>query len=183
MPRLWDGGFPERPGVLGLRSGAGDRRGLRALAVRLRALLACALLLGSACGERAPAAAPSVLPQTRIRVGNVDAQVEVAATPAVRKRGLMFREVLAADHGMLFIFPDERLRVFWMRNTRIPLSIAYADSGGRIVQIADMEPLSEGSVPSGVPARYALEMNRGWFARHGVRVGDTIRRIPAIEVE
>ena len=156
---------------------------MRAFAVRCCALLVCALLLGSACGERPPVAASSQLPQVRIRVGNTDARVEIAATPAVRKRGLMYREELGADDGMLFIFPDERLRAFWMRNTRIPLSIAYADSGGRIVQIADMEPFSEGSVPSGSPARYALEMNRAWFARHGVRVGDTIRRIPPVEVE
>lgn len=151
--------------------------------MRRCALLVCALLLGSACGEHSPAADPSRLPQAQIRVGNAGAQVEIAATPAVRKRGLMYREELVADHGMLFIFPDERLRAFWMRNTRIPLSIAYADSGGRIVQIADMEPFSDGSVPSVAPARYALEMNRGWFARHGVRVGDTIRRIPSVEVE
>jgi len=109
--------------------------------------------------------------------------VEIAFTEAARSRGLMFREALAADHGMLFIFPDERPRSFWMRNTRIPLSIAYADSGGRIVRIAEMEPFSETSIPSGAPARYALEMVRGWFLRHGVREGDTIRRIPSVAVE
>jgi len=116
-------------------------------------------------------------------VGNADAWVEIVATPATRNRGLMFREALDADHGMLFIFPDEQPRSFWMRNTRIPLSIAYADSVGRIVHIADMKPFSERSVPSGAPARYALEMERGWFVRHGVRPGDTIRRIPAVAVE
>lgn len=149
----------------------------------LRAFLVCALLSASACGEGSPSSAAPSLPQAGIRVGNADARVEVAFTEATRIRGLMFREALPADHGMLFIFPDERPRSFWMRNTRIPLSIAYADSGGRIVRIADMEPFSERSVPSGAPARYALEVNRGWFERHGVAQGDTIRRIPAVAVE
>jgi len=145
----------------------------------LRARVVAALLVVGACGE----GSTSPLPQARIRVGNVDAQVEIVATPATRTRGLMFRDALDEDQGMLFIFPDEQPRNFWMRNTRIPLSIAYADSGGRIVHIADMEPLSERSTPSGAPARYALEMKRGWFLRHGVRAGDTIRRIPAVAVE
>ena len=77
----------------------------------------------------------------------------------------MFREELPEDRGMLFVFPDERVLEFWMRNTEIPLSIAFADASGRIVRIADMEPLSDAPVSSGAPARYALEVNRGWFAR------------------
>ena len=154
---------------------------MSASAASLATLLVCALCLGSACGDGSSSSL--ALPVARIRVGNADAWVEVVATPATRSRGLMFRETLAADRGMLFIFPDERTRQFWMRNTRIPLSIAYADSGGRIVRIAEMEPLSEHSVPSGAPARYALEMNLGWFHRHGIREGDTIRRIPRVAVE
>ncbi len=84
---------------------------------------------------------------------------------------------------MLFVFPEERVLDFWMRNTRIPLSIAFADASGRIVRIADMEPFSDAQVSSGAPARYALEVNAGWFARRGVRTGDDLRDLPQGGVE
>jgi hypothetical protein len=79
---------------------------------------------------------------------------------------------------MLFLFSVDEVQTFWMRNTKIPLSIAYADKSGRIVRIADLEPLDERPVSSIAPARYALEMNRGWFAAHGVVAGDEINDIP-----
>ena len=109
--------------------------------------------------------------------------VEVAATPASRGRGLMFRSELAQDRGMLFVFPEEKVLEFWMRNTDIPLSIAFADASGRIVRIADMEPRSEALVSSGEPARYALEVNRGWYAKHGVGSGDSLGHLPSAPVE
>jgi uncharacterized membrane protein (UPF0127 family) len=102
---------------------------------------------------------------------------EIAQRPAERQRGLMFRESLPPDHGMLFIFPAETVQTFWMRNTTLPLSIAYADSRGRIVRIADLAPLDERPVTSVGPARYALEMNRGWFQAHAVVAGDRITGI------
>ena len=117
----------------------------------------------------------------RIRVGNHEISVEVAADPETRRRGLMEREGLPEDHGMLFIFPHERVLSFWMKNTPLPLSIAYADAEGRIVRIADLEPHSERGVSSGKPALYALEMERGWFERKGVLVGDSLRRLPEVE--
>ena len=166
-----------------MRSGIGDRGRLNVRAAGLRAGLVGALLFGFACGDGLLSSSAEALPGARIRVGNADAWVEIVATPATRNRGLMFREALDEDHGMLFVFPDEQPRNFWMRDTQIPLSIAYADSAGRILRIADMEPFSERSVPSGAPARYALEMQRGWFERKGVRRGDTIRRIPAVEAK
>jgi len=116
-------------------------------------------------------------------VGNRSVRAEIAATPDARRRGLMFRERLAEDHGMLFLFPHERILRFWMKNTPLPLSIAFADARGRIVRIADLEPHSEASVSSGVPALYALEMSRGWFARNAVLEGDRILRIPRPRVE
>ncbi|HXK24905.1 MAG TPA: DUF192 domain-containing protein [Myxococcota bacterium] len=109
--------------------------------------------------------------------------VEVAATSASRGRGLMFRSELPEDRGMLFVFPEEKVLEFWMRNTDIPLSIAFADASGRIVQIADMEPRSEALVSSGAPARYALEVNRGWYAKHGVGRGDSLGHLPSVQVE
>jgi uncharacterized membrane protein (UPF0127 family) len=134
-----------------------------------------------ACGARGDDAGD--LPTAAIHVGNHRLTVEVAATPAARARGLMFRKELPEDRGMLFVFPDERVLDFWMRNTEIPLSIAFAEASGRIVRIADMEPRSEALVSSGAPARYALEVNRGWYATHGVQSGDSLGHLPATPAE
>ncbi len=106
--------------------------------------------------------------------GEVEVQVEIADSPEEQARGLMDRTALGEDRGMLFVFPEEDERSFWMRNTLIPLSIAYLDSEGRIVDIQDMKALDD--VPphyvSAEPARYALEVNRGFFEERGVEVGD-----------
>ncbi len=148
----------------------------RALAILLLASLSCGNG-GDASDVRPP------LPVASILVGHQRVTVEVAATPSARRRGLMHRESLPDDRGMLFIFPREKLLTFWMKDTHIPLSIAFAREDGTIVRIADLEPRSERAVSSRSPARYALEMNRGWFARRGVLEGDAIRRIPRPEVE
>ncbi len=101
-------------------------------------------------------------------------RTEIADTQAEQRRGLMERTELAEDAGMLFVFPREQPRSFWMRNTLIPLSIAYIDSDGRIVDIKDMQPLDETSVPSAEPAQYALEVNQGFFEARGIEVGNTL---------
>jgi uncharacterized membrane protein (UPF0127 family) len=102
--------------------------------------------------------------------------VEIADTDAERQTGLMGRTVLPEDAGMLFVFEGEQALSFWMRDTLIPLSIAYIDAQGRIVDIQDMEPLDD--VPphyvSAEPARYALEVNQGFFEERGVTVGDLV---------
>ena len=102
----------------------------------------------------------------------VEIRAEIADEEAEQKRGLMERTALAEDAGMLFVFPGERPRSFWMRNTLIPLSIAYIDGDGGIVDIQDMQPLDETAHPSAAPAQYALEVNQGFFEERGVRVGD-----------
>jgi len=145
----------------------------------LRVLLLAAALSWAACGNGTPPAVPGAeLPVDWLTVGGHQITVELARRPAERSRGLMFRQSLPPDHGMLFLFPRDDVQAFWMRNTTIPLSIAYADARGRIVRIADLEPLDERPVASVGPARYALEMNRGWFAAHGVAAGDRITGIP-----
>ncbi len=106
-----------------------------------------------------------------IRVAGIEIQVEIADDEAERSRGLMYRQSLPANHGMLFVYPDERRLGFWMRNTLIPLDIAYLDRAGRIVDIQQMEPQTSETHYSRAPAMYALEMNQGWFAEHGVAVG------------
>lgn len=104
--------------------------------------------------------------------------VEIAETPEQQQLGLMFREALPRTSGMVFVFPDEHRGGFWMKNTVVPLSIAFYDRSGRIVSILDMEPCREDPCPvydPGVPYRGALEVNQGLFADWGVAVGDRIR--------
>jgi hypothetical protein len=102
-------------------------------------------------------------------------RVEVAGTPEQRARGLMNRRKLADDQGMLFVFDKEETVSFWMKNTRIPLSIAFIAADGTIRQIENMEPYSLESIVSRRSVLYALEVNQGWFSRHGIEVGDRIR--------
>ena len=100
---------------------------------------------------------------------------EVADTPALRTRGLMGRQSLAPNHGMLFVFEQPQQQCFWMRNTPLPLSIAFLDDEGRISSMADMQPLSEATHCSQIPVRYALEMEQGWFTKRGIQPGEIIR--------
>jgi uncharacterized membrane protein (UPF0127 family) len=106
--------------------------------------------------------------------GKVEVRVEIADSPGEQAKGLMGRTALGEDRGMLFVFPDEKVRSFWMKNTLIPLSIAYIDSDGRIVDLQDMKPLDDDPphYVSAEPAQYALEVNQGFFEEHGVEVGD-----------
>lgn len=105
-------------------------------------------------------------------------RVEVARTESEKAKGLMFRESLGEDEGIIFVYAREEILSFWMKNTRIPLSIAFIDQRGRIVDIQDMEPFSLRTHFSARPAQYALEMNKGWFQRNGVGVGDFVKFPP-----
>lgn len=107
-------------------------------------------------------------------VGGTVFTIELAATPEQRQQGLMHREELAANTGMLFIFPESAPRSFWMKDTPLPLSIAFISSEGRILEIYDMEPLSLTPVRSRFPAKYALEVNQGRFDELGIEPGDRI---------
>jgi len=101
--------------------------------------------------------------------------VEVAKTPAERAKGLMGRKHLGQEEGMFFIFETEDYHAFWMKDTLIPLSIAFIDKSGRIVEIADMKPLSLDSHSPPKPVLYTLEMKKGWFSMNGIKVGDILR--------
>ncbi|MDR1099208.1 MAG: DUF192 domain-containing protein [Treponema sp.] len=100
--------------------------------------------------------------------------VELARTDAERAQGLMYRKSLDDGKGMLFIFDRDQIMSFWMKNTRIPLSIAFITKEGRILEIRDMQPLAEYSVRSSRSARYALEAPQGWFSRAGIKAGDLL---------
>lgn len=116
-----------------------------------------------------------------MHVGDHPFRVELAVTEEQRARGLMFREDLAPEEGMLFVFPDSALRSFWMKDTPLPLSIAFISRAGVILEIHDMEPFSLEPVRSRYPARYALEVNRGRFSELGITPGDLIEleKLPA----
>ncbi len=129
-----------------------------------------ALVTLLACGSK--------LPTTTLEVGGHALQAEIAHTHAARQQGLMFRDSMPADHGMLFVYRNEEVRNFWMKDTRIPLSIAFANRRGEIVRIADMQPFDQSRTSSLAPAKYALEMNLGWFAEHGIEKGMVIQGIP-----
>ena len=106
--------------------------------------------------------------------GKVELMVEIADDLPEQTRGLMGRTALGEDRGMLFVYPDEEVLSFWMKNTLIPLSIAFIASDGRIVDLQDMKPLDDDPphYVSAEPARYALEVNKGYFEKHGIKVGD-----------
>ena len=107
-------------------------------------------------------------------VGSHSFEVEIADDPDERETGLMGRDELAVNNGMLFVFPDAALRSFWMKNTLIPLSIAYINSRGEILEIHDMEPKSLQPVRSRYPAKYALEVNQGRFDQLGIAPGTLV---------
>jgi uncharacterized membrane protein (UPF0127 family) len=116
---------------------------------------------------------------SQLTINGKKIQVEVARTEDEKARGLMFRESLGKDDGMLFAYDREEFLTFWMKNTLIPLSIAFIDRRGKIVDIQDLEPFSLNTHVSALPAQYALEMNKGWFKRNGVGVGDLVRIPPS----
>ena len=114
-----------------------------------------------------------------IKVGNKTLKVRLAITPMQQRRGLMNVQgmgptKLPENEGMLFIYRREEILSFWMKNTTIPLSIAFIDKKGIITEIRDMKPLGMDSVRSAKPAQYALEVNRGWFTKNGIKVGSKV---------
>jgi len=118
------------------------------------------------------------LPVLELKAGMHLIRAEVAADFSSRARGLMHRKALAPNAGMLFVFDDAALHCMWMKNTYVPLSVAFVDEKGEITNIADMEPQSERSHCATRPARYALEMERGWFAQRGIKAGARLGGVP-----
>ncbi len=109
-----------------------------------------------------------------IKINNLLSNIEVASNPNDRRKGLMFRKSLPEDHGMFFVWEYRKRQCMWMRNTYIPLNVAYIDTKGKILEIYEMLPLSEDSICSKKRVKYALEVNLDWFKRNNVQVGDQI---------
>ncbi len=130
------------------------------------------------------AAESITFPRSTIRVGGHKIKAEIATSEKQLAHGLMFRKKLAADAGMLFIFEDETIRHFWMKNTFIPLAIGFFDSKGILVDIQEMEPVKsemQKEIPqyeSRKPAKYVLEVPSGWFKKNGVKTGAKLQIPP-----
>ena len=136
--------------------------------------LALALPLAAMTAHAQPGQPNTGLPTTKLTIGAQVVTAEVAATDKTRQIGLMYRFSLPPDHGMLFVHDAPRMLSFWMRNTYVPLSIAFIDAKGRIVNIEDMAPKTEDSHCAKRPVRFALEMEQGWFARRGIAAGQRL---------
>jgi uncharacterized membrane protein (UPF0127 family) len=141
------------------------------VAARLLLILAALLVAGTASADAKPRG-------TTVKVGPHALRVEVVANEADRMKGLMHRKSLGRDDGMLFIFDEPGYHSMWMKNTFIPLSVAFIDRDGTILNILDMEPHTEDPHISAGPSIYAIETNKGWFAAKKVKAGDRVTGLP-----
>ena len=132
-----------------------------------------------AAGAFAHADAPFKTAQ--IKVGAHPLKVEVAQSDEQRMRGLMFREKLGRDDGMLFVFDEPAYQAMWMKNTLIPLSVAFLDGDGVILNVLDMEPQTLDTHQSAGPAVYAIETNKGWFAQKKLGAGTKVTGLPKVK--
>ncbi len=133
-----------------------------------------------ALAAAAPALAEAPAKTSTLKVGSHALKVEVALTDEQRMTGLMFREALGKDDGMLFIFDEPAYQSMWMKNTLIPLSVAFVDAQGTILNILDMEPQTLDSHTSAGPATYAIETNKGWFAGRKIKAGEKVAGLPKV---
>jgi len=190
-----------RPGcAAGAVSAPTTPKPFEARALALRSLAPCGLGLGIVLGlataaqarqppeppptQHPPQAQPQEgvpqldLPRLQLQAGLHLITVQVASTPAQRNTGLMWRRSMAPNEGMWFVFDAPAIQCFWMKNTFLPLTAAFVADDGRIVNLVDMQPLSERSHCSAAPVRFVLEMHQGWFAQRGIEAGQRLRGAP-----
>jgi uncharacterized protein len=129
-------------------------------------------------------ACPLELPTATVSINGQGLIVELDATPHSRRCGLSRRTTLDGNYGMLFIYPRSEPRSFWMKDTSIPLSIAFLDESGNIINIENKPPGQTGKrYHSRLPASYALEVNQGWFSLHGIKAGDRVQLKEIVNIE
>ncbi|MDE2605506.1 MAG: DUF192 domain-containing protein [Burkholderiales bacterium] len=141
---------------------------------KLLALACAAALAASAFAQQAQ----MDLPRVRLGAGMYVIDAQVASTDDQRMTGLMFRKEMPQQEGMLFVFDFASQQCFWMKNTLLPLSVAFIDDDGTVVNIDEMKPQTLDSHCSARPVRYVLEMNKGWFAKRGIRAGARLTGTP-----
>jgi uncharacterized membrane protein (UPF0127 family) len=172
----FDQPLPE-PALAGFLVGLHTMSSMKRITHHITALLLtvlCTTAWAQNSAERAQMDLPRVALQALMH--RIDAQV--AQTPRQREVGLMYREKMPVNEGMLFVFEQPSVQCFWMRNTRIPLTAAFVADDGTIVNLADMKPMSDDSHCSKKPVRYVLEMNQGWFAAKGMKAGSKLTGPP-----
>ncbi|MEO6854605.1 MAG: DUF192 domain-containing protein [Rhodoferax sp.] len=138
------------------------------MSLAIHAVLALSLVSVSALAQDGP---QMNLPRTTLTAGIYQIDTQLALTPEQREIGLMFRRDMPQQEGMLFVFEQPGTQCFWMKNTILPLTAAFVDDHGVIVNLADMKPQTTDSHCSDKPVRYVLEMNVGWFAKKGIKAG------------
>ncbi|CAN5321996.1 hypothetical protein BH11PSE9_BH11PSE9_20060 [soil metagenome] len=142
--------------------------------IRASALLACAAFAGLAPAQDGP----QKLDTIQLTAGMHLIKAELAQTPEQREIGLMFRKAMGANEGMLFAFERPGQQCFWMKNTLIPLAVAFVADDGSIVNIDAMKPQTLDSHCSTKEVRFVLEMNEGWFGKHGIKAGFKLQGAP-----
>jgi uncharacterized protein len=135
-------------------------------------------LLALVAGAAAAQGQPQSLRTVNLSAGMHNIKAQVAAAPQERQVGLMYRREMPAHEGMLFVFEEAAPQCFWMRNTLLPLAIAFLADDGTVVNIEEMQPQSDDSHCSKKPVRLALEMNAGWFAKRGIKAGSKLEGPP-----
>lgn len=137
------------------------------------------LLAGCALAALAQSDAPQLnLPRVKLSAGMHQIDTQVASTPGERATGLMYRKEMPTHEGMLFVFEQPTTQCFWMKNTLLPLTAAFVDDDGTIVNLADMKPQTTDSHCSAKPVRFVLEMNQGWFAKRRLAAGSKLQGEP-----
>jgi uncharacterized membrane protein (UPF0127 family) len=139
----------------------------------LRPLLVCICATFVAAAQAEPP--QTQLPRTQLRAGMHLINAQVAATPEQRSIGLMWRQDMPTNEGMLFVFEKPAQQCFWMKNTLLPLTAAFMEDDGTVVNLADMKPQTTESHCSAKPVRFVLEMNQGWFAKRGITPGQRLQ--------
>lgn len=148
--------------------------------LRFDRILPALVLVFAAGFAQAQLKPPPAVPMRTItvKVASHPLKVEVAESNEARARGLMFREKMPAEDGMLFIFEELGYHSMWMRNTPLALSVAFLGEDGTILNILDMEPRTDDTHTAAGPARYAIETNKGWFAGKKIKAGDKVTGLP-----
>lgn len=148
------------------------------LAARVPRAIAWRALAAAFLAYAGLALAQAKLPVAQITVAGHALRVEIASTIEQRAQGLMFREKLGKNEGMLFLFDEPAYHAMWMKNTPLPLSVAFVDGNGHILNILDMEPHTLDQYYAAGPALYAIETNKGWFAQRSIKPGDKVAGLP-----
>ena len=142
----------------------------------------CAMLAAWTLTAALPVCADPLLTYP-LKIKGHTLRAELARTDEEKRTGLMFRKQLGENSGMVFVYEREERGAMWMKNTYVPLSVAFIDRDGRILNIEDMQPLTLDSHESAGPAKYALEVNQGWFARRGIKPGDRVQGLEKLPRE